>query len=91
MFVMPVAVGTSNLVIGKEMRRVPASDFAFPMNGNAVEFKLILNARADGHMDRFGCEDMKIEERRSENFQVLGSREKKDKPWRADSGATVHN
>ncbi len=63
-FVVPVAVRAMELVIEEKVRRVPAGDFTFPADGNAVDFEFVLNARAESNEDGLGREDAKVEERR---------------------------
>ena len=71
-FVMPVTVRAAELVVGEEVGRIPAGDFAFPVDWDAVKFELVLNARTEGNDDGFGCEDMEVEERRGELFEMFG-------------------
>lgn len=54
---------------------IPAGDFAFPVDGDAVDFDSVLNASADGHGDWFGSEDLEFEESRGKHFEVFSSGE----------------
>ena len=71
-FVMPVAVRAVELIVGEEVGRIPAGDFTFPSDGNAVKFELVLNARAAGNDDGPRREDAKVQEGRSELFEMFG-------------------
>ena len=75
MFVMPVAVGAAELVIGEKVGWIPAGDFAFPADRNAVKFEFVLDARAEGNGDWFRREDLEIEEGRSELFEMFSGGE----------------
>lgn len=74
-FVMPPAIGAAELVVGKKVRRIPAGDFAFPADGDAVERELVLNARTERNGDGLRREDAEIQEGRSELFEMFGGGE----------------
>jgi len=74
-FVMPVSVGAAELVVGKEVGWIPASDCAFPADKDAVKFELVLNARAERNDDGLRREDAEVEEGRSELFEMFGGGE----------------
>ena len=74
-FVMPVAVGAAELVVRKKVGRIPAGDFAFPTDGNAVKFEFVPDARTEGNGDRFRREDLEIQEGRRELFEMFSGGE----------------
>ena len=74
-FVMPVAVGAAELVVGEKVGRIPAGDFTFPADRDAMKFEFVLDARAKTNDDRFWSEDLKIQERRRELFEMFGGGE----------------
>jgi hypothetical protein len=63
------------LIVREGVRRVPAGDFAFPADGDAVNFEFLLNASAAGNDDRLRCKDVEAKERRCELFQMFGGGE----------------
>ncbi len=71
-FVMPMAIGSAELVVGEEVGRIPAGDFALPADGNAVKFELVLNARAAGNDYGLRREDAEVEKGRGELFEMFG-------------------
>jgi len=79
-FVMPVTVRSTELVVGEEVGRIPAGDFAFPPDGDAVKFELVLNTRTESDDDRPRREDTEVEEGRSELFQMFGGGEEGENP-----------
>lgn len=71
-FVMPVAVGAAKLIVGEEVGRIPAGDFTFPTDRDAVNFDSVLNACADGHEDWFGSEHLEFEKCWRKHFEIFG-------------------
>ena len=71
-FVVPVAVGAAELVVGEKVGWVPARDFAFPVDWDAVKFEFVLDACTEGNGDRFRREDLEIQEGRRESFEMFG-------------------
>jgi hypothetical protein len=70
-FVAPEAIGTVELFVDKAVRRVPGGDFAFPVDGDAVEAEFVADVRAGFHDDGVGSDDLKFEEGWSEAFEVV--------------------
>jgi hypothetical protein len=77
--VMPAAIRSADLVVREEVRWIPAGDFAFPVDRDAVDLDSILNARSDGHDDGLRSGDLEVEKRWGEHFKVFrGSEERED-------------
>ena len=78
------------LLVDEEVRGFPGGDFAFPGNGNAVKAEAIADARAGGHGDRPGSEDMELEECWRQALEIVGvGEERKDfrnRPGQPDFG-----
>lgn len=90
-FMVPAAVGASELNVREEMRRLPTGDFAFPTNGNAVDLDFVLNARAKPHGNWFGREDLNLEKRRCELFEIFGVSEERKNFGQRAWGAKFQN
>lgn len=67
---MPNSIGTSSLLVNKMKRRFPGRDGALPPNGNASDSETVVNQRARSHANRGRRQDLKMEPRRRELFQV---------------------
>ena len=72
MGVAPTAIRPTALFITKTIGRVPAGDFRAPADGQAVHAQLVINQGSVAHLDVAGREDVEIQPRGREGFQVAG-------------------
>lgn len=68
--VVPVAIRPAQLPVGEAKRRFPIANLRAPANGNAMQPQAVIDQRASVHVDRPGRDDLKIQPRRRDRFQV---------------------
>ena len=77
MFVTPEAVRAATLLVYETMRRFPYGDFALPPNRDVMDAKPVVDQYARPHFNRARRDNLKVQPRRRENFEVFGVSEKR--------------